>query len=199
MAWRKTRAACDPVVQFQTCFVVREVKAAVTRSDEFSCARKKRSILEHVNPLMQGAFDDFIFSRIEMAKGFFQVTHAAVHHLCGSAGGGGDKIGGIDKNRPEPAQLGIERTARACGAAANHTHIERPALNVFERFRAALHSEVARVRGDAQELAVAPLVATGLAAFLPYIAPRFWRGSRHSRPSRRSNSAAASGPHEPAA
>ena len=70
-------------------------------------------------------------------------------------------------DRAESAQLRIERAAGAGGTAADHTNVERFILDVLESVRAALHSGVVRVREDVQGLAVAPFVATGLAAFLP--------------------------------
>src|SRR5262249_5457219 len=105
MARCEARATRNPIIELQTCFVVSDVKPVVARSDEFSGAGEKRSVPQHMQSLVERAVHYAIFGRVEMAEGFFEVTHAAVSHFRRSAGSGGSKIARFELYCLESAQL----------------------------------------------------------------------------------------------
>src|SRR5262249_14441769 len=91
------------------------------------------------------------FSDVEFANRLLEVAHASVHHFCGRAGCGRCKIAGFELNRFKTTELRVESGARTSRPAANHTHVERLALNTLECFQA---SPQASLRSESDELAL---------------------------------------------
>src|SRR2546430_6837064 len=80
-----------------------------------------------------------LLPQVQSGYRLLQVTHAAMDQFGGSTRSGRGEIPAVYEDRLQPAQLRVQRAARARGPTADDADVERLARDVLQRFRTAFH------------------------------------------------------------
>src|SRR5882724_3345019 len=100
---------------------------------------RERYVLQHQNSFVQRAVDDVILRGIQVLDGLLEIANSSVNDLCRLARGGPRKVPGFDQHGLQAAKLSIQRAGCTRRPAADHAHVERPALDGTQRFVTTWH------------------------------------------------------------